>query len=232
MSDWYGALTVDSPIAIKRFSHRRRFRRAIELLDVQPGDHVLDCGAADGYLVRALASRPCAELVAYEPEHGDDLAAAVSGMPAIRIVTSTDTLLPAHYDKIACLEVFEHLTDDDQQELMATIGRLLAPRGIAVISVPVEIGPASLLKNIIRIAVDQTHPDTTLRNVARAAFGMRIARRSHTGHIGFDHRALPALFAEHGFTIAKRAASPFKWGGALMSTQLFYLIRLNPGRPV
>jgi 2-polyprenyl-3-methyl-5-hydroxy-6-metoxy-1,4-benzoquinol methylase len=226
VNDWYSALTVDNPVAIKRFSHRRRFQRAIYLLEIAPSDRVLDCGAGDGFLVRALASFHCAELVAFEPavDRFDDLAASLATIPAIRVVSSTAALPPNSYDKIACLEVFEHLTDEQQDEVMSTIDRLLAPRGIAVISVPVETGPASLLKNLVRIAIRQTHADTTAANVARSLLGLHIKRRSYTGHIGFDHRRLPPLFAKHGFAIVKRASSPFAWGGVPLSTQLFFVI--------
>jgi hypothetical protein len=66
-------------------------------------------------------------------------------------------------------------------------------------------------------------------NVARSALGLKIERRSYTGHIGFDHRRLPPLFERHGFAIVKRATSPFAWGGAALATQLFFVLRKRSG---
>ena len=40
--------------------------------------------------------------------------------------------------------------------------------------VPIEVGPPSLFKNVIRWAIDKPHRGMTSRNVFRSVFGMTV----------------------------------------------------------
>jgi SAM-dependent methyltransferase len=45
-------------------------------------------------------------------------------------------LSPASFDLITCFEVIEHVNEAEQRRLIATLARLLRPRGIAIVSTP------------------------------------------------------------------------------------------------
>ena len=71
-----GDLTVNSPSGIKRWSHRSRFVRALELGDLAPGQVIADYGAGDGYLLQQAIEQGAgqgggAELWAFEPMLAD-----------------------------------------------------------------------------------------------------------------------------------------------------------------
>ena len=69
----YGDLTIASPSRIKRFSHRARFSRAIQLLDPRPGDRILDYGSGDGFFLGVLHDHePRLELCGFDPATDDE----------------------------------------------------------------------------------------------------------------------------------------------------------------
>jgi len=51
----------------------------------------------------------------------------------------TDAEVPGSFDMVLCLEVLEHLPDD--RRALQSIKRLLAPGGVAILSVPSENSP-------------------------------------------------------------------------------------------
>jgi trans-aconitate methyltransferase len=80
----YRQLTVDNRSALKRFSHRRRFLKAVDLLAAADGQRVLDYGSGDGHMLALLGQRwPRCELVGYDPMPAqfDQLQQNVRGTP-------------------------------------------------------------------------------------------------------------------------------------------------------
>jgi SAM-dependent methyltransferase len=185
----YHSLTVGSSCGIKRFSHRRRFERALALLDVRASDRVLDYGAGDGYFVRlANESYPESELVAYDPDPimFTEFRLTLDGTENVAVARDTHRFPQGYFSKIVCVEVFEHLEPEPRTAVLAEMLRLLAPGGSVVISVPIEIGLSSLLKNLVRVAIRHHHPGTTISNIVRSLLGLPIDRTgiSCTSHIG------------------------------------------------
>jgi 2-polyprenyl-3-methyl-5-hydroxy-6-metoxy-1,4-benzoquinol methylase len=195
-----------------RFSHRRRFHYAIKLLDQRPDCRMLDFGSGDGYLLELLAAKlPYNNLTALEPLAylQEEIKARFVANP-IKIITST-THLPDHsFDRIACLEVLEHLQPDDVAETLGELGRLLKPDGIIVISVPIEIGPSALLKYLAARLLTGSDRRHTFREVLKETFGLPVARdreNSFIPHKGFDFRRLKEQVESH-FTIERELFSP------------------------
>lgn len=123
---------------------------------------------------------------------------------------------------MTCLEVFEHLSPTMVDFVVGDLYRLLAPGGRLVVSVPVEIGPVSLLENAVRFATGTLHPGTTPHAVVLSAFGMTRSIQRVDGHIGFDYRAVPRIFASAGFSLDKRLVTPVGILGALANSQVHY----------
>jgi hypothetical protein len=103
-----------------------------------------------------------------------------------------------------------------EEKRHAEIDRLLAPKGTLILSVPIEVGVASLLKNVVRRAIGHSHSGASTANVLRALFGRRVERvpTYYWGHIGFDHRELAARLSSSGWSIARRVGSPWPLLGA------------------
>jgi len=236
MSD-YEKMTVGSSSAIKRFSHGRRYRTTLKLLDVGWGDSVLDFGAGDGHLLSMIADTApqAVDLFAYEPVESmfkqlcdSLLASAAPGRTAIHPIHNL-LYLRGGFDRIACCEVLEHLPEVVRREALYTIRRMLDPDGFAVVSVPIEVGTASLLKNAARLAIGQAHPGTTAANLFRSFFGLPIARPAQDGfipsHIGFYYQVLEQEFEDAGLRIVRRKFSPFPWLHRFVNSQVFYVLR-------
>jgi cyclopropane fatty-acyl-phospholipid synthase-like methyltransferase len=227
----YASLTVDSPSRLKRFSHRRRFDLAIELLELAAGQRVLDYGSGDGYFVRqAVRQVPEAEYWAYDPHPGffRHLQGLFAGTP-LHAVQHTADLADASFDGIACCEVFEHLPPEGQQHVLADLVRLVRPGGRIVVSVPIEIGPPALLKNAVRWLSGQTHEGIGPSSVLRSVLGLPVARHVESGyissHLGFDFRELERHLRASGLLCARKTFSPLPRLPGICNSQVFYLLR-------
>ncbi len=227
----YRQSTAENRSPLKRFSHRRRFLKTADLLSLADGQRLLDYGSGDGYLLTLIASRPVhCELVGYEPP-GPQLAELQQRMRGTRIqwISDTSGQPDGSFDRVACCEVLEHLLELDQRRVLADIRRLLNPLGLAVMSVPIEVGVASLAKNLARIAIRQPGEETSVKKIVRALFGLRGPREAKEGyirrHIGFRHQDLLPLLSSAGFRIVRRAWSPLPGIGPVLNSQVLYVLR-------
>jgi len=231
----YSHLTIDSESAIKRFSHRTRFSIAQRLLRASALDRVLDYGAGDGYFLQLMASTaPAAMMVAYDPS--EDM------LSQIRVASSTNTIIAVaeitgfqdhFFDRIVCLEVLEHLTETQQVDTLRQIRRLVAKDGLLLLSVPIEIGPSAIAKNVARRISGHVHPGASFSNVIRSALGVPVERdAARVSHIGFDHRALRRLFPACGWEIESTVCSPWPLLGSLLNSQIFFVLRPVAVAPV
>lgn len=224
----YDAQTINSPIGVKRWSHARRFELACRLLAPRAGERILDYGAGDATLLRALhAAAPEASLVGFEPVMTRE--AAANAPPGSEIIGSATGL--ANFDKVACLEVLEHLDREALQTAVENIARAARPGGLILISVPIEIGPSVLFKTVVRAAAGGLHENTTLPNTLLSAFGRteRIQRRSEDGfipsHVGFDWRNLRAELRDRGLREVGLTFSPFAALGHLFNSQAIMVLQ-------
>jgi cyclopropane fatty-acyl-phospholipid synthase-like methyltransferase len=235
MTSDYGAQTLRNPSWLKRFTHRARFRKALELIAPTPGDRILDYGTGDGMLPVMLHGRqPGASISAYEPveelrvQAGHALA---SLRPAVEVFGDRSAIAASGFNKISCLEVLEHLDEASLDLAFEDFRRLLSDGGTLLISVPVEVGFVALVKNAARWILGQVHEGTSLRGVWLSMTGRadRVERRhTETGyihsHVGFDYRRLERKIAERGFLVEKRVFTPFGLFGSLANSQVFYVL--------
>ena len=227
----YAEMTIRSPFWLKRFSHGQRFLTAVQLLGPQPDDRILDYGSGDGNLLTMIHNKsPQTTCIGYEPMPGmyrqlvENL--GVSPEDRVQVVNSLSSL--AKVDKIACLEVFEHLLPHDVDAALHDMRELLKSNGMVVVSVPLEVGPSSFLKNMVRMMLRQGEDDATLRNLLKSLFGMKITRMvyaTHYGHMGFDHRKLERRFKALKWRIVRREFSPLPFTKAAINSQVFYVLK-------
>jgi SAM-dependent methyltransferase len=91
-----------------------------------PGTRVLDAGCGEGVLVEEYASRLAIEGV------DDNYASAHVKRASILALPASD----AHYDRVLCLDVLEHLQYADQARALAELHRVLKPGGELLVTVP------------------------------------------------------------------------------------------------
>ncbi len=223
----YARATFESPLALKRWTHAARFKTAIELLDVQPGERLLDFGCGDGALLEMLAGKG-ARLEGYDPHPLNRTMAEVRLSRPIHAEIGT---VCGTFDAVACLEVLEHVPDELMDRTLAEIRSCLAPQGRCVISVPIEVGPVAMAKNLARAMLGAAHPGFRWRDaLSAAAYQPQRVNRSRKGrmiqsHIGFDHIALRRRIAAAGFKVAHERFTPIGAGGHLMNSQVFWVLR-------
>src|SRR5206468_151765 len=124
------------------------------LAEPHAGRPLLDYGCGDG---------SCLALVQdlFPEAAGADLDAKQTAERARRLadlarlsLIHTDELHHPRYEHpfglVTCMEVLEHCTAEQVEEVLAQFRRLVAPGGAVLVSVPIEIGPTLLAKEVVR----------------------------------------------------------------------------------
>jgi ubiquinone/menaquinone biosynthesis C-methylase UbiE len=116
---------------------RRRMLTVFELLGLADGDRLLDCGCGRGVaLAYARELRPGSCRLGLDADLGELVAMGGAGDPSLRVCASAEALpFPdAAFDRLIASEVLEHVEDD--RAMLAELHRVLAPGGIAAVTVP------------------------------------------------------------------------------------------------
>lgn len=137
------------------WSHRSRFEIGLKLARRVRAARALDYGCGDGTFAAMLASdaeaRP-GEITGVEI--GEELVSdcrARHGREGVSFALADELDGAAHagaYDAVFCMEVLEHVVG--LESVLRRIGRVLAPGGTLLVSVPVETGLPLLLKQGVR----------------------------------------------------------------------------------
>lgn len=206
---------------LRRFSHGARFKLSARLVAQHSpnGGKVLDYGSGDGYFVDLLTDLGFAA-VGYDP------------LPLIRghnVRQSLEGL--GGFDCITCLEVLEHIPDEQIAAFLSDVRRLLKPDGVLIISVPVMIGPVVIPKALPDVLRGKMRNfGYTLHGLMQAVFGKPPSPRRLTSygnylHMGFDHRRLRPMI-EAAFGACQERTSPFSFLPAWANSQVFFITRL------
>ena len=238
----YARKQIYCPSRLVAWSHRGRFRLAAALVAPAHGGRLLDYGCGDGTFIGLVHER-FSECVGVDNDRPQlaDCRARMAALDHVRFVPvdALDAGDSGSFDAVTCMEVLEHCVDTVRLEVVAALRRLVAPNGRVVVSVPIEIGPALVAKQIARrIAAwrnlgDYRHAERyTLGELARMTAvpgrasiarvtyeaGDGPARRRYHGHKGFDWRVVERDLASH-FVVTERRFSPMPWLGGWLNSQ-------------
>jgi len=176
----------DGP-ATQRFWHLGKLMAVEALLDPQPGDVLLDVGCGSGVLAARMAGLPGTRVVGIDANP----AAVAFGRSAYAapnlefregLVDDLD-LTDLQPNKIAFLEVIEHIYPEQALATLRGFHRLLRPGGRVVVSTPNERS----LWPVIEWALD------------RLAVAPTMAEEQHVA--SYDPRTLAALGVQAGFRV-------------------------------
>jgi 2-polyprenyl-3-methyl-5-hydroxy-6-metoxy-1,4-benzoquinol methylase len=241
----YARKQLHCPSAVVAWSHGSRFRLAAALATERAGGRLLDYGCGDGTFV-ALTHGAFSQAVGADVDAAQivDCRRRLAHLDGVSFIV-TATLDAAEYghafDVVTCMEVLEHTTDAERVRVLDSLVRLARPDGRIVISVPIEIGPALVGKQLFRaIAAWRGHGDYRHRetytpgemiaaalarpNLARAVYTVDgpEGRYTYCGHKGFDWRVLEREVGER-MTIERRLFSPMPALGALLNSQVWFV---------
>jgi ubiquinone/menaquinone biosynthesis C-methylase UbiE len=124
------------PSWIIRKIQQKRISTILRLLDLQPGDSLLDVGCGEGHLFSKVS--PCGRCAGVDlSPTALRIAAQRNSRPEWVMADAEHMPFPAaSFDKICCSEMIEHVIDPDA--VLRELRRLLKPSGKLVITVPNE----------------------------------------------------------------------------------------------
>lgn len=245
----YARKQIYCPSAVVAWSHGARFRLAARLAARAGGGRLLDYGCGDGTFI-ALTHGTFREAVGADLDAGQlaECRRRLGDLTGVEFVTTADLDGSRPFDVVTCMEVLEHCTDDERTRVLDRLARLVADDGVVVMSVPIEIGPALLGKQMFRaLAAWRGHGDYRHRetysarellaavlgrtDLARAVYHVETERGPYTyrGHKGFDWRVLENEIHER-FVVETRRFSPMGPLGSVMNSQVWFVCRPRPVR--
>ena len=211
----YENQTLDHPNPIARFAHRTRFARSksIVLSLLPSGGTVVDFGCGQGRFLHELREETqkrnfdC-DLLGYDPF----MAAKFDGY---EVLDEVNSIPDASADVITCLEVCEHLSDEETAQFIAFVESKLALNGRLLVTVPIMMGPALLVKEATRSLLFRRLPDTGARDLVAASLLAQVPPRAENiknSHRGYDWRRTRRILQNH-FSLQKIEFSPLRgWG--------------------
>ena len=245
----YARKQLLSRSAIVAWSHARRMRMALRLVAPYAGGRLLDYGCGDGTFL-AHASPMFTHLLGIDPDvkQVDDCRRRFAGVSEIAFASVADAAGPKHdgrYDLVICMEVLEHCIEADVVRVLDDLGRLIAPRGAVIISVPVEIGPSLLGKQIVRAIAGwrrigdyqyrERYTGGELLKMVVANSKTAIRRDPYPFgagvchmHKGFNWRKLRVALRER-FDLRETRFSPLGLPGGMLASQTWFVC--EPARP-
>jgi len=228
----YGSKTYGSKDPLRKYSHGSRFEIAASLFNVSENDSVLDFGGGDGAFLNLLHKRVNVtfDSVLFEPFMD------VRGKCNFTITKKWDEVevvaCQKLFDIVICQEVMEHFSTHRQVEALNRIASVMTENGILIVSVPVEIGPVALLKNVARWKY-RKKGDVVYNylNLLRTLFGLPIPQArfgdGYLSHMGFYYKDLHKLLS-HIFIVDFVKGSPWPKMPLLLNSQVFFYCRLRP----
>jgi 2-polyprenyl-3-methyl-5-hydroxy-6-metoxy-1,4-benzoquinol methylase len=227
------------------FSHRARFNMAVALAGEHHHGRLLDYGSGDGTFLSLVASRFGSCVGAdIAPDAVDDCRQRFAAFPNVRFCEIASLDRPEHraaYDVVTCMEVLEHCPEPSFTNVLNSICRLVAPDGRVIISVPIEVGPAFLLKYAVRTVAGwrglsdyrhyERYPIADALRMIFATGNTALDRPTYNegdatihSHYGFNWRYVERRLREV-LTVERTLFSPFNLLGGFFSSQAWLICR-------
>jgi len=240
IQNWKSALgprfcPYENPLSAARWFFYQRFSKALEAAGALPGGCVLDVGCWEGHFLPSLLanySTVCAldndtaSLVDRVRgkwttlQTARDLCVAEGFQPYRLFVAKADgAALPfrtGSFDVVFCLDTLPFVPDGSRNRFVAELRRVLKTGGTAVITLPVEIGPSLLLRQILRHCSGAWLDDYSPWEFIRALFYAPRRTTQRAGPInliGYDYRRDEEVIRKY-FRIQRRKFLPsniFAW---------------------
>ncbi len=186
----YSTQTVNHPNPIARFSHRHRNRKSISMainLVKSNSENIVDYGCGEGIFVDELRTRGFDSVYGYEPYMKQTINRSY--------IVKNKKLIPTRKVELVTLfETIEHLDTDEIESFFDFCRYGLKENGKILISAPIEIGPAVVIKDIVRSTLFKRPLEYSCIELLKCGlFGMSTNRKNLASHKGFDFRKIISL---------------------------------------
>ncbi len=228
---------------VTRLAHRSRLNTLVGLLNDRKYDRALDLGCADGWLLDQLAraGRVRAGLgVDADPASLEVARRRFEGRGGFDFVTpdQIEKVGTGDVDLLICTETLEHVNDAEGE--IANLAKWGKPNARLVISVPIEVGPSLIVKQLGRYVANMAgaygyEPYAWSEIVSAALFWdvdsfdsshRHPTREGGKGHKGFDFRRVKREL-ERFCQIDKALFTPFPILGAALNSTAFFVCTVN-----
>jgi len=236
----YAGLTIKDSNVIKRYLHRNRYRQALTGLRNYPpsfSGNILDFGGGNGELCKYIYGKfPNAKIVLYEltPSIRAEAIDNLKEYPEIEIVGDVKDIPLPEFDIIFCLEVFEHIIEEQYSLLFNEFIKLMSDESLLIIGVPVEVFLPALLKGIFRMCRRYGAYDANIRNVLKCMIGKPPQKRIrgtienslpyYYEHLGFDYRVFQYELSKY-FNIVKSYGGPIAFLTPSLNFEKYYMCK-------
>jgi hypothetical protein len=246
----YAEQTHGSPYWIVRYAHQQRAVVAVDMMLAGDPKVIIDWGTGDGLVIERLLEQAADSLelvIAFEPgvEMSRLLRKRMDELPLgdrVEVCTTVEeaerALAGRRIDVFACLGVLEHLPWSSRATYYDFARAHLADDGCLLIDVPIELGPALLVKELARHYLKGRPLGYGRKELLRRAEGRteRDPRRFEPdassdfiySHDHFDHRHLIAEVAVD-YEVVERRNTPVGWAPSWAFNQEV-IFRARPAR--
>jgi hypothetical protein len=212
------------------------------------GGRLLDYGFGDGTFL-ALAHHLFDSAIGVDSDTKQvvECAARFSSVSALSFLHVNEVASDAYagrFDLITCMEVLEHCTPERLEGVLSDLSRLVSVNGTVLISVPIEIGPSLIAKQLIRRVAawrglgDYRYLETyklgelctmVLANkstsIPRPLYRADESIGAFYGHKGFNWRAF-RVHLQQRFALERIYFSPVGWLCGYLSSQVWFVCKL------
>jgi 2-polyprenyl-3-methyl-5-hydroxy-6-metoxy-1,4-benzoquinol methylase len=134
----YQARALESPRAAQRFWHAAKLRMIDRVMPPRPGARIADAGCGSGVVAARLAASG-AQVVGFDSNPAAvSFATATYGSPQLRFVLGPFERIPDEgpFDQVYCLEVVEHLYEDQAIDVLRLFARATKPDAQLFVTTP------------------------------------------------------------------------------------------------
>lgn len=223
---------------LTRLAHRSRFNAVLDLLGDAKYRQALDYGCGDGWLLRTAYDRGIinsgigVDVADYMLASCQEIFTDIAGFQFYHPEKISPKISPKSCDLIFCTETLEHI--GKPEKALDLILNYAQPGAKLLISVPIEVGPSVLFKQIGRyfanIKGNYGYERYTLKELFDAGIlwkadtfpSSHSMQEEYRSHKGFDYRKLEKMVAEK-VKIERRLFSPFPWSGNLLNSTVIWV---------
>ena len=221
----YDACTINSTNPFARYAHRMRVKRSVDIAEsrVDVGK-ILDYGCGSGVFIAEMLSKKSNCAIGYEPYMEDRVC---DDLPIFKSLQDVKKMGP--YATVTLFETAEHLASNELEDFLSMCQQLLTSAGGILISVPIEVGPALILKELNRFFHLKRPEYHFFEFIKSSVFGIPARRADNikVSHKGFDFRRFIDTLEASGWYVRVLSYGPLPLGTWYGNSQVYIWANLK-----